>query len=354
MLKILYAILLLITSLAHAQNNHQRLKSIQQLKHFAFGSCNYHQAHQYIWPVLTQQKPQLWIWGGDAVYGDWNKNSEELRQSFATQNSHPDYQAFKQQVPILGTWDDHDFAYDEANGHYEAKPESQKMFLDFMEEPQHSPRRKQAGIFTSYDFGPAGQRVKMILLDNRYFKDLEADAAILGKTQWEWLEKELKHSQADVHFIVSGLSVLSPLMPYTEQWADYPGEYEHMLQLLNTYKPKGLVFLSGDKHFSSIWKRHGHLEFMASGMTHVAPRITWWYLSRRYPITFFGINYGHVEIEWKGKTPRLITSIRNWSGQDIFTKSFDWENGSWMQKWSFQIGADQHIEDGIELDERAP
>ena len=46
----------------------------------------------------------------------------------------------------------------------------QKIYLDFIDEPQDSPRRSQQGIYGSYYIGTE-QKIKVLLLDTRYFKD---------------------------------------------------------------------------------------------------------------------------------------------------------------------------------------
>ena len=51
-----------------------------------------------------------------------------------------------------------------------------KLWLDFIDEPQSSPRRSRVndGIYTSYYLG-ANKRLKIILLDVRYNRDSVAD-----------------------------------------------------------------------------------------------------------------------------------------------------------------------------------
>ena len=145
-------------------------------------------------------------------------------------------------------------AKNDVGGEHPIKAESQKLFLDFIGEPIHSPRRRQEGIYTSYDFGPEGQRVKMILLDTRYHRGTpyEKGADILGEAQWNWLEEELKNSRAQIHFVVSSISMLSPTLPLGEQWRNFPESFERFSQLVANYKPAGLLILTGDRHFTGL------------------------------------------------------------------------------------------------------
>jgi alkaline phosphatase D len=319
--------LLFVTSSTFANNN-QLLAALGNIKRIAFGSCNNQNDAQPLWKDMLKQKPDLFIWGGDNIYADWGK-SESLSKAYEKQNAHPDYAQFKSLTPYIGTWDDHDFAFNDADGNNPSKKIGQQLMLDFFEVATDSPRRFQEGIYTSHEFGDPNKRIKFILLDNRYFKGLDIKAPLLGQTQWAWLENELKNSRADLHFIITGLSIYSPLLPYSEEWRQFPSEYKRMQELLKTYQTKAPVFISGDKHFSSIFKYSGQLEFLSSGMTHTVPRKTWYYLSRKFPTTYFGISYGQIDIDWEEDKPKLNLMIRN--GKDeIHKRKVIWSNNSWI------------------------
>ncbi len=323
-------ILLFFTSFsAFSQiTNDEKVHSLHDVKRIAFGSCNDQNDAQPLWRDLIKTNPDLFIWGGDAIYADW-ENTYNMSSSYHKQKQNVDYQSFKSRTPVIGVWDDHDYAWDNANGTVLTKKENQKQFLDFLEEPLSSLRRLQDGVYTSYQIGSSGHKIKIILLDNRYFKDLDPNYPMLGKAQWDWFERELKNSTADMHLIMAGLSIFSPLIPYTEEWAEKPSELNRMLTLVKKYNPKGVMFLTGDKHFAAISQNYGQLEFMSSGMTHVAPRKTWWYLARKYPLTYFGLNYGIIDIEWEGSNPKIRLVVRGEGGRDIHPTDFVWNKTSW-------------------------
>lgn len=46
-------------------------------------------------------------------------------------------------TPVIGIWDDHDFGINDGHKGYFNRVESQQIFLDFINEPVDSPRRKQ-------------------------------------------------------------------------------------------------------------------------------------------------------------------------------------------------------------------
>lgn len=316
-------LLLLLLSLNLFASPERKLNSI------AFGSSNYQFAAQPLWKVLIEENPDLWIWNGDMVYADW-KNLDSIKQAYEKQNENEDYRRFKINTPIIGVWDDHDYGWDNLDGEFEFKKESQKLALDFLDEPEDSPRRNQEGIYTSYEFGSAPQKIKIILLDVRYFKNLDPEYPILGKNQWEWLRKELSNSNAAIHFIVSPISVFSPLIPYSEEWTD-TSEANRMSELLQELKVPGPVLLTGDKHFGSIFQRWGQLEFISSGMTHVAPRSTWNFLSKKYPTAFFGLNFGLVNINWDKIGPIIKLNLKSTHGEEIFPSTFHWSKTGWIR-----------------------
>jgi alkaline phosphatase D len=329
---LLFVLLFSFSSLAQVELNAnlQKLSTLRNIKRFAFGSCNNQNHAQPLWADMLLMKPDLFVWGGDTIYADWERHYN-MAASYDKQKHQPDYVKVRETTPIIGIWDDHDFSGDNANGRVDTKALSQRLFLDFLDEHPRSPRRYQEGIYTSYEFGEPGKRIKFIMLDNRYFKGLEADAPLLGKKQWAWLEDELQYSKAQLHFIVAGLSVFSPLLPYSEEWWEHPQEVNRMLALLEKYKPQGVVFLTGDKHFGSIFKYSGQLEFLSSGMTHVVSSKAWWYITKKYPNTFFGLNYGLIDIDWDHSIPTLTMRLRSSDHRDIHLQKWKWGDNTWSR-----------------------
>lgn len=323
--------LVFFTGSALAQiTNAERLSSLSEIRRFAFASCNHQTDPQPLWNELIHDAPDLFIWGGDNVYAD-SLDASVIKEAYAYQDRIEDYQFFKLFTPIIGTWDDHDYGYNNGDGSFDLKRQSQNYLLDFLEEPLMSPRRVQNGVYTSYSFGEGAKKIKFILIDNRFFKDVDPTAPFLGREQWMWLNDELKNSDAAVNFIVSGLSVLSPPLPWSEEWVDYPPEQEKLLHLIEKYKVSGVVFLTGDKHFASIFEAKGHLEFMSSGMTHNTRLPLRPYVRRKFPDPYFQLNYGLVDINWDGETPFLTLAIRNAFGQSAQRRKFQLSGRHWKE-----------------------
>ena len=260
--------------------------SAQQNNSFsiAFGSCNRQNLPQPMWDIIGKDKPDLWLWLGDNIYGDTD-DMTILKGKYDTQLNNDGYKKFLANTKVIGTWDDHDYGRNDAGIGYPRKKESQQLALDFLNVPKESPSRKIEGLYSSNIYQVGSKTVKVILLDARYHRDtlmkdadknyiLNTKGDILGKAQWKWLKKELK-SKADAYIIGSGIQILSAEHPY-EKWANFPAARKRLLDLLVKTKVKGAILLSGDRHIGEFSKMEVKgLDFplydvTSSGLTHSA------------------------------------------------------------------------------------
>ncbi len=253
----------------------------------AFGSCNKQNSENKLWDDVLKNNPDLWIWGGDNIYSD-TYDMTVLKTNYLVQAEQKDYKSFVSEVKILGTWDDHDYGMNDAGEEYPQKEESQQLFLDFMNVPKTSPRRKQKGVYHSEIIASKKGSVKVILLDTRYFRtalkasDIKGnryqhndfgEGTILGEEQWKWLQNELENNRSDFTIIVSSIQLLSYQHGF-ETWGNFPHEVERMKDLLKKAPLEKVIFLSGDRHISEFSKTevsglsYPLVDFTSSGMTH--------------------------------------------------------------------------------------
>ncbi len=286
------------------------------LTSIAFGSCNRETLPQPMWEVILAEKPDLWIWGGDNVYGD-SRDEAILRQTYEKQLGREEYRAFRDRIPIIGLWDDHDYGQNNTGKWYKTREASQQLLLDFLDEPKESPRRRQRGIYTSYDFGPPGKMVKILLIDNRYHADRPGpDGDLLGQEQWQWLESELATSRAQLNLIVSGIQFLSEEHPH-EKWANFPKTQNRLLNLIRNKKIAGVLFLSGDRHFHEISRKvdgdtpYPIIDITSSGLTH--PMLSFSGEPNRYRVgqVFNQKGFGLIKIDWETPDPEIRLQIRD-------------------------------------------
>ncbi len=254
---------------------------------FAFGSCNGHEQPQHIWDAIAASNPQLFIAMGDNVYGDTGYDGspglETFIAAYAKQAQSAPFAALRAKVPMLATWDDHDYGPNDSGGSFAHRELSEDLFEAFWNSPQEV--RSRPGVYHSVTKGPPGQRVQFILLDTRFFRsDLVAmeeggplgrytanndpSATMLGDAQWQWLEAELARP-AELRVLVSSIQVLSEAHNF-EAWDNFPHERARLLDMLAARSESGLVVLSGDRHsaglYESEWAGEEFIEFTSSSL----------------------------------------------------------------------------------------
>ena len=118
----------------------------------------------------------------------YEKQVIEKKQEYSVQAAKPGIAHLAQGTPIVGTWDDHDYGGNGSGDDYQWKQESKQLFLDFMGHPADSTVRQRDGIYSSYLIGEGANRVNLILLDLRWWRNSHDP---LGEEQWAWLAKQL-------------------------------------------------------------------------------------------------------------------------------------------------------------------
>ncbi|KAK6939149.1 PhoD-like phosphatase, metallophosphatase domain [Dillenia turbinata] len=312
----------------------------------AFGSCANQSAPQPIWNAIIDFDPQIFIWLGDNIYGD-------IRRPFrliGKKRTIGPWKNVPQFVPATEQEMQSKYMKAKRNPEFAGKVTSQRLLLDFLDEPVDSPRRMQAGVYASYTLGPEDRQVKVILLDTRYHRDpLFSDGTILGSLQWEWLKKELNGPASAITIIASSIQVISNLSAatgplfYLESWARFPRERACLFKLIADSKRDGVLFISGDVHFGEI-SRHdcatGYpmYDITSSGLTqavekvlpaplHFMVRLVAWLTPTtmrvmghgcRYRSCTYGQpNFGVIEIDWDATPVALKVEIRDVDGFSV-------------------------------------
>ena len=299
------------------------------LARIGFGSCVNTQAHPMLDRTLTLPF-ELFILLGDNIYAD-TTNAAVMARKYRVRKESAFFQALRKKGPVLATWDDHDFGANDAGSNYVMKVESQKLFLDFMDEPADSPRRQREGIYDSYLFGSPGKRLQVILLDTRYFRSTLAtgenntvpsggkyiphpdpNVTMLGEAQWKWLEEQLR-VPADLRIIGSSIQFISEFSG-GEAWANMPREKQRMLDLLKATKANGVLFISGDRHWAELSRldRGGDYplyDLTSSALTEVHKRGTPTPNRFRDGPTYHGLNVGLITIDWRAKGPAVLLQL---------------------------------------------
>ncbi|MGF1632968.1 MAG: alkaline phosphatase D family protein [Phycisphaerae bacterium] len=266
-------LLALLTVLVVAGVGRAELHDERPITRIGFGSCLRETEPAPILDAVVAAKPEVFLWLGDNVYADVRDGKRYVPQGADDMAKHydalaavPGFVRLREAVPMLATWDDHDYGVNDGGAEWHLKEEAKQLMLDFFGDPPEAPRRGREGVYQAYTYGPPGKRVQVILLDTRWFRsplkqqrilgvrhyvpDEDPTKTMLGEAQWAWLEAQLK-APADVRLIASSIQVLSEEHRF-EKWANFPHERRRLVELIGSTGAAGVVLLSGDRHRSEI------------------------------------------------------------------------------------------------------
>ncbi|GAB5466419.1 MAG: alkaline phosphatase D family protein [Candidatus Kapaibacteriales bacterium] len=218
-----------------------------------------------IFQAIADKSPDIHIWLGDNWYyreADWtsefgmeyrishNRSDENIKAMFS--------------IPNYAIWDDHDFGPNDSDRSFNIKNIAKNVFLSSWGNPESA---GEEGIYTYFE--KAG--VEFILLDdrtfrapNRYPDDMERKD-YFGEEQLQWLKDRLISSRAKYKVLANGGQVLNTLAEY-ETYARFAKEREELLSFIQENDIKGVIFLSGDRHYAELSKHPDHpiLDFTSS------------------------------------------------------------------------------------------
>lgn len=304
------------------------------LSTIAFGSCDNQDLRPKMWDAVIANRPDLWIWGGDNIYGD-SFDMDTLRAKYARQKADSGYRRMLARTRVTGTWDDHDYGLNDGGREYAMRRESRELLFDFLDIPRRDPSRRREGAYHARVYGPPGRQVKVLNLDTRYFRDSLRQEPyddpvypgvrkhnvpvpgrdILGEAQWAWLERELTNSKAGVHILNSSIQVLSSEHPF-EKWANFPDAQDRLYRLIERSGAKGVLIISGDRHIGELSAirlegRSGPLyDLTSSGLTHTWPRPRPEPNRHRIGTLTVQKNFGVIRIDWSGTVTKLRLELR--------------------------------------------
>ena len=234
----------------------------------AFGSCNYineevvdrpgkgYGSGYQIYESIHNKKPNIMLWGGDNIYlreADWDSKTG-IYHRYTHTRSIKELQPLLASTQNFAIWDDHDFGPNDGDRSFYFKYETQNAFKNFWANKTYGTDANQKeGIYSTFNWGDA----QFFLLDDRFFKSpndrLTGEKTIIGSTQFEWLIDALSSSKAAFKVIVIGGQVLNPSARF-ENYENYPKEKQKLLSEIEANKIKGVLFLTGDRHFSELSK----------------------------------------------------------------------------------------------------
>lgn len=231
----------------------------------AMGSCSYINEPAYdrpgrafgsdygIFDAIADRSPDLMLWLGDNTYlrePDWGSRSGYLHRYTHTRST-PELQRLLRSTKHYAIWDDHDFGPNDADGSWIHSAMAREVFDLFWANPTTGVPGAENTIATAFEHND----IHFFLLDNRTNRvrgDMRTSTpAMFGKEQIDWLIRALKYSSAPFKMVATGGQVLNTAAVY-ENYATMPEERAELLRRIDEEGITGVVFLTGDRHFTEL------------------------------------------------------------------------------------------------------
>jgi alkaline phosphatase D len=152
-------------------------------------------------------------------------------------------------------WDDHDYGPNDADKTFAFKADALRLFRQYWPNPDMgSPALP--GTWTSFRH----QDAEFFFLDDRYYRDDEKappseGKAMFGPAQLAWLKDSLANSKATFKLVCNGSQLLSEdENGHHSGWHNYATERSAFLAWLSSAQIAGLLFLSGDRHNTQVFR----------------------------------------------------------------------------------------------------
>jgi alkaline phosphatase D len=307
------------------------------LTRIAFGSCSHQEKPQPIWDAVLGYRPELFIFTGDNVYGDVTSAAmTELRNAYAAADKVEGIARLRAQVPVLATWDDHDYGQNDGGGDFAYRQHAKQLFLDFWGIDNDDPRTGRPGVYHAQTFGPPGARVQIILLDTRSFRsrlrptderhalgkeaylpDPDPGKTMLGEAQWAWLAQQLR-VPAELRLLVSSVQVLAEQHGF-ERWGNLPLERRKFLDLLAGTGAEGVILVSGDRHIGALYRLSEGVPYPLYEITSSGLNMAYAHNKDIGPLRLGAVygqdNFGTIDVDWQAGEVTL--AVRDMAGEAV-------------------------------------
>ncbi len=258
---------------------------------FLLGSCYYINDPKYDRPgkpygkdpkileTMGNMPSDFMLWMGDNVYlreADYSSASGmAYRYSFNFRL--PEMQKLRATRANYAIWDDHDYGPNDSDGRFELKEASLDLFKSYWGNKTFGEPDNQG---TYHKFKQSD--CDFYCMDDRFYRSANAlpdsindkpnpSKVFYGRKQLDWLKNNLISTNATFKFIVTGGQMLNPLAD-KECFYFYPVEFQELTNFIVENNIAGVIFLTGDRHFSELnkWQPTGFYplyDFTCSSVT---------------------------------------------------------------------------------------
>ncbi|WP_425613741.1 alkaline phosphatase [Anatilimnocola sp. NA78] len=216
------------------------------------GSCaTEDEGSRGVWRRILAEKVDGLVLCGDTPYID-STDLTKQRQRYRAFSAVPEFQGIAKSLPVWGTWDDHDFGKNDADGRLKGKENALQAFKEYRANANFG--ENGVGIFTKFRFGP----VEVFLIDARWFANTgpspvdEKKPTLLGKAQFDWLLGSLKASTSPWKVLLTGIIWDAKTNGEKDHWETYAHERRAIFDFIRQEKINGVVLFGGDIHVTRV------------------------------------------------------------------------------------------------------
>lgn len=295
--------------------SYDHFSKLEKIK-IGFGSCLQQDSPMPIFNAIKKDSLDIFFMIGDNVYGDTEREDlYELKLAYEKQKNN--FNRMKLNFPIEAIWDDHDYGRNDGGRDYPYKQSSKELFLEFWDIPENDKRRTRPGLYYELVLQTGQERLQILFLDTRTFRDslvpsdklgtpgkerylsaYDTSLTMLGKTQWDWVSRKMNQS-ADHRIIVSSIQFL-PIGHGWETWNNLPNERKRMIDIIERSNSEHIIFISGDRHRGGLYELRTDGGKIISEMTSSSLNASYPNLEEAGPLrignTFVEENYGVITI----------------------------------------------------------
>jgi len=201
---------------------------------------------------IAAQNPDIMLWLGDNTYlreADWYSRTGIMHRYTHTR-ALPELQPLLAAASNYATWDDHDFGPNDSDRSFRDRFITREAF-DLFWANGRTGADGGGGVTSMFEWAD----VQVFLMDDRWYRNaqnrLTGAKSYLGDEQIEWLINSLRSSRAAFKLIAVGGQVINSSITF-ENYATYGDERTRLLDRITAEKIPGVMFLSGDKHWTEL------------------------------------------------------------------------------------------------------
>ncbi len=207
-----------------------------------------------IFETMASEDADAFLWLGDNWYYREVDYFSEYGLYYRPHHDRaiPQLQNLLSKFPHYAQWDDHDYGPNNSNSSYIYKDLAREVFKTYWLNPTYG--QNDEAIYTMFSISD----VDFFILDTRWYRAADHmhddDKPFLGRKQMTWLQNALMASNATFKIICTGSQVLNENSRF-EKYQNFRAEYEEFMNFIQRESISGILFLSGDRHHSSVVRR---------------------------------------------------------------------------------------------------